>query len=312
MPKSARPVQVYDFTAFSRRTPTQQQPGDRIDAQFREHADCIAKIQQALDDLAQSAALQAKPKEPTLPTPMLGPNTGGFFAGDDAGATATAADFAQVAIAWAENMPWTIPGNILAVNAISGDHWSSRWWANKAANLLAALEAGGLGVTAEQVTVTAANTLAQLINPPVDASTTMQVIVNGRVFSGCVSPPPFTVAGKLVTWASTAITIGMTDEVVARYRYAVTPVASAKVPAISLYYLATQGQQNFLLSTPDRFALSYVLDEGSKVQVSRNGLRLMPDDGSGKGGFAVANNVVMLLWPAGADETVIVDVWEPA
>ena len=35
------------------------------------------------------------------------------------------ADYAQVAIEWAEHMPDTIPPNILAINAITGEHWSS-------------------------------------------------------------------------------------------------------------------------------------------------------------------------------------------
>ena len=38
------------------------------------------------------------------------------------------------AIEWAEHMPDTIPPNILAINAISGEHWSSRWWAMRAGN----------------------------------------------------------------------------------------------------------------------------------------------------------------------------------
>ena len=58
--------------------------------------------------------------------PLLGVNTGGPYAGDDAGATATSADYAQVSIEWAEHLPDTIPPNILATsNAISGEHWSS-------------------------------------------------------------------------------------------------------------------------------------------------------------------------------------------
>lgn len=43
-------------------------------------------------------------------------------------------NWAEVSMEWAEHMPDTIPGNILATNAVTGDHWSSRWWANQAAN----------------------------------------------------------------------------------------------------------------------------------------------------------------------------------
>jgi hypothetical protein len=49
------------------------------------------------------------------------------------GAAALAQDYADVTQAWAEHMPDTIPPNILAVMGITGDHWSSRWWAHQAA-----------------------------------------------------------------------------------------------------------------------------------------------------------------------------------
>ena len=249
-------------------------------------------------------------KEPTLPVGVLGPNAGGFYAGDDAGATATSADYAQVSIDWAEHMPDTIPPNTLAVNAITGDHWSSRWWANKAANLLSALLHGGLGVYAEPVSVTAVNTLAPLTYAPVDNVTTMEVIVNGRVFAGCSTSAAFNVVGKQITWTSRLYSVVPGDEVIARYRFVATPPASASMAAISLYYVATQAQTNFDLTLPDRFANSYHLLPSSSVHVSRNGGRLMPNDGSGKGGFTVTGNIVTLLWPAGQDETIAVDVWE--
>jgi hypothetical protein len=41
-------------------------------------------------------------------------------------------EYSVVSQAWAEHMPDTIPPNILAVMNITGDHWSSRWWANQA------------------------------------------------------------------------------------------------------------------------------------------------------------------------------------
>ena len=45
-----------------------------------------------------------------------------------------AEDWAEVAMEWAEHMPDTLPANILASSAVSGDHWSARWWANQAAS----------------------------------------------------------------------------------------------------------------------------------------------------------------------------------
>jgi hypothetical protein len=46
------------------------------------------------------------------------------------GSEGVAYDYALVTQAWAEHMPDTIPPNILAVMGVTGDHWSSRWWAN--------------------------------------------------------------------------------------------------------------------------------------------------------------------------------------
>ena len=137
----------------------------------------------------------------------------------------------------------------------------------------------------------------------------MQMIVNGKVYSGCASPKPFTVVGAQVTWVASPSLI-VTDQVIARYRYAVQLPASAKALSTSLYYFAVQGQTVFPLSTPDRFGVSYVLGPFSKVQVSRNGARLTPDDGTGKGAYTVGGNAVTLLWPAGVDEAVTIDVWE--
>ena len=48
-----------------------------------------------------------------------------------AGDVAICTDYGVLTQAWAEHMPDTIPPNILAVMDVTGDHWSSRWWANK-------------------------------------------------------------------------------------------------------------------------------------------------------------------------------------
>lgn len=49
------------------------------------------------------------------------------------GSEAVCEAYGLVTQAWAEHMPDTIPPNILAVMGVTGDHWSSRWWANRAA-----------------------------------------------------------------------------------------------------------------------------------------------------------------------------------
>lgn len=47
------------------------------------------------------------------------------------GSEAQSQAYADVSMAWAEHMPDTIPPNILAVMGVTGDHWSSRWWAHQ-------------------------------------------------------------------------------------------------------------------------------------------------------------------------------------
>jgi hypothetical protein len=220
-----RPARVYDFTAFSRRTPAQQLPGDRVDAQFTAHADAIAELQAALGRLDEAVSGLRAAKEATLGSPSLYVNAGGPYAGDDAGATATSADYAQVSIEWAEHMPDTIPPNILAINAISGAHWSSRWWANRATQIVTAIGAPGVipgtqGVFAESVAVTGTNACADLTHTPAGP---VLLIVNGMAFLpvGSAGSLPFLMSGKTINWLSLIYSlIPGQSEVAAWYPYA--------------------------------------------------------------------------------------------
>jgi hypothetical protein len=274
-----------------------------------------AKLQTELTDAVEEIKRYPVQRGTPFPNPpLLGPNTGGFYAGDEEGATATAADYAQVAIDWAEYMPGTIPPNILAINAITGDHWSSRWWANRAAMYYASLVGGtNAALIAEQVTVTGPNALAALTYAPLDSLSTMEVLVNGRAFAGCASPPAFTVTDAQITWISTLFGIVPGDEVIARYRCAPgVPGSDEPPPGLTLYYIATQGQTVFNFDVPDNFNNVNSVAGASTVRVTRNGLRLMPDNGSGSGAY-VANlggsGSLTLLWPAGAGEVISIDLF---
>jgi hypothetical protein len=308
-----RPVQIYDFTAFSRRTPTAQPPGDRLDAQFRQHADAIAAIQRVLDDLkpaptvdAQAIAREAKvaieaelvdlrqqalnaaqlasearrelaylvaqgqrastlledgqarlqamqaqipppapaPLEATLPNPLMGPNTGGFYAGDDKGATATSADYAQVSMDWAEHMPDVIPNQTMAVMAVSGDHWSSRWWANRSANAFGMLAWWYMGAWPGPP-------------PSTPLTPTGQPIPDGGMYFD-------TNLGMMLVWNGSSW----------------VPLAQgpAKATTSSLYYVATAGQTVFPLSTADRFGHVFAFNQTATegLQALVNGVRLEP------------------------------------
>jgi hypothetical protein len=59
---------------------------------------------------------------------------------------AEAEAWAESSRLWAEHMPNTLPDNALKIMDITGDHWSSRWWANYADNAFGRLYDLYLGV----------------------------------------------------------------------------------------------------------------------------------------------------------------------
>jgi hypothetical protein len=63
---------------------------------------------------------------------MNAANAGANAADTAIGAQGQSGLYANLAGAWAEYMPDNIPPNILAVMGITGNHWSSRWWATQA------------------------------------------------------------------------------------------------------------------------------------------------------------------------------------
>ena len=220
MPASSivRPHQVYDFTALSQREPNRQQPGDRLDAQFKNLIDAINALALAVEALARPLSTPT-PLNDTVAGAVLGPNAGGFYGADVSGAVATASDYADVSREWAEHMPDTIPGNILAINAITGDHWSSRWWANYAGTLVAGYSplppspAGRL--FRQALTPTAVNVFPNL-NSAADG-TYFEMIINGAVYLPNLPPVYYTVSGVTVTWVSTRNSVAPTDEVFVSY-----------------------------------------------------------------------------------------------
>jgi hypothetical protein len=193
---------------------------------------------------------------------------------------AVAEDWANVSIAWAEHMPDTIPPNILATNAITGEHWSSRWWAMKSTamfGMMAMLYCGASDVPPTET----------LTGDPLtpgcmyfDTNTNTMQVWNGSAWQ------PFTVPQKAFT--------------------------------ASLYYLASEGQQHFPLSTPDLYNNTFTLNlqdpEGIEAYV--NGARLTPDNNPGllTGDFFVSaqNNWITVAQPLPAGAMVAIDVLQTA
>jgi hypothetical protein len=122
---------IFSFGSWDTDHPSDRHPGERIDAQFDAHANAIRALERRIDALVRA---DGKLHDNVLPftSPVL-------LSGGNAATLSAAApeDWAEVSMEWAEHMPDTIPPNILATNAITGDHWSSRWWANQAARLAA-------------------------------------------------------------------------------------------------------------------------------------------------------------------------------
>jgi len=179
-----------------------------------------------------------------VPAGVLGPQRSNFYATDGQSAAPLAQDYAQVSIEWAEHMPDTIPPNILAINAITGDHWSSRWWANRAASAFGMLAWWYQGAWPQP-------------GPPSTPNTpTGQPLPPGSIYFD-------TTLGVMMVWnGSTWVNMS----------------SPAKGATASLYYLSAAGQTVFPLGTADRngktFAFNQSTPEG--VQAYVNGVRLEP------------------------------------
>ena len=179
-----------------------------------------------------------------VPTGVLGPQYTNFYATDEQSSQPLSSDYAQVSIEWAEHMPDTIPPNVLAINAITGDHWSSRWWANRSANAFGMLAWWYQGAWPQP-------------GPPTTPNTpTGQPIPPGAMYFD-------TTLGVMMVWNGSTW---------------VNASAPAKGVTATLYYLATINQTVFPLNVVDRngktFAFNQTAPEG--LQAFVNGVRLEP------------------------------------
>jgi hypothetical protein len=233
-----------------------------------------AKIDSLDSEIATRVAQQVSN---ALAAGLLGPNAGGFYGVDAQGASATAQDYAQVSIEWAEHMPDTIPPNILAINAITGDHWSSRWWANRAASAFGMLAWWYMGAFPAP-------------GPPTTPLTpTGQPIPPGAMYFD-------TTSGTMMVWTgSTWVNL-----------------AQGPAPAFtsSLYYLAINGQTAFPLTTGDRFSNTFTFNQTNPegLQALVNGVRLWPTQDYN---VTIATSTVIFLRPLPANAAVTFDILAP-
>jgi hypothetical protein len=123
----------YSFTDHATSNPAAPPPGDRLDSEVDRIDRALAQI---VDFLATLTPPPPVKPSATAAVGVLGGNETHSIPGADPNALAM--DWAEVSATWAEHMPDTIPPNILAVMGVTGDHWSARWWAHKASEIVSA------------------------------------------------------------------------------------------------------------------------------------------------------------------------------
>lgn len=195
-------------------------------------------------------------------------NAAGASAGDAddsanhaAGDAALAEDWGLVSQAWAEHMPDTIPPNILAVMGITGDHWSSRWWAHKAA--------GAFGAMSELY-------LGALPTPPTSTSTG-EPIPTGAIYYNTANQTTYVWDG-------------------AEWQPLTQP---GKGVVSSLVYRATAGQTVFDTHTPDIAGTTYAMQPTTPVEVYVNGVRAIPNMPVGQGDYSVDTTASTVTFVSG-------------
>ena len=234
------------------------------------------EVQKRLECIKALAEAPAPRVNDPVPTGMLGPQYSNFYATDEQSSGPLAQDYAQVSIEWAEHLPDTIPPNILAVTAVTGDHWSSRWWANRAASAFGMLAWWYQGAWPQP-------------GPPSTPNTpTGQPLPPGSVYFD-------TTLGVMMVWNGSTWT------------NVFKPQAAATQ---SLYYLATAGQTVFTMLVPDRngqtFGFNAANPEGLETFV--NGVRVEPTFDFT---LDIPSSTVTFLRPLSLNSLVIFDLLAP-
>ncbi len=190
----------------------------------------------------------------------------------------TAEDWALVSTTWAEYMDGnaTIPPNILASNSITGDHWSSRWWANRAASAFGMMAWWYQGAYPG-------------IPPSTPLTPTGQPIPPGGLYFD-------TGSNRMYVWTGSSW----------------VPLAQGPAAATtsSLYYLAAANQTVFPLTALDHYGRSFSFNQTKTegLQALVNGVRLTPTDDYA---VNVPSSTVTLARPVSANAVVGFDILTP-
>jgi hypothetical protein len=188
---------------------------------------------------------------------------------DATGAAEKASDYATLTQAWAEHMPDTIPPNILAVADVTGDHWSARWWANKAAGAFGALSSLYMGAL-----------------PGAPGSTpTGDPLPVGAIYYNTTTQQPYVWTGT--QWLPFTV--------------------PAKAVVIGLVYQASAGQTVFDTNANDLTGNHYPVT-ADPLEVYVNGVRVPQTEGAFTGDWNNLNNLITFNTPLAAGSIVMIDV----
>jgi hypothetical protein len=128
-PQPVSPQRQHSFSSFQANNPSAPPPGNWLDSELNQ---VYRTLQGLLDWTGNALNPDGSLKRPIPAASISSSNADS----DIAFATAVAKDYAVLSRAWAEHLPDTIPPNILASNDITGEHWSSRWWAHHAGQIV--------------------------------------------------------------------------------------------------------------------------------------------------------------------------------
>jgi hypothetical protein len=173
-------------------------------------------------------------------------------------------------------MPDTIPDNAVKIMDITGDHWSSRWWANQAANAFGMLTSLYLGAHPTPPTTNNNGGPIQIGSIYYDTTTDQAYVWDGS------------------QWQSF---------------YGVQRAAM-----MTLWYSAAAGQTAFPTTLADLHGNTFPIDattpEGLDAHV--NGIKLMPlAAGSAEGDWSLSGSTITFLRPLRAGDIVGIDVLMP-
>jgi hypothetical protein len=183
--------------------------------------------------------------------------------------------WARTSMLWAEHMPDILPDDALVGLDITGDHWSSRWWANRADNAFGRLTDLYLGAH------------------PIPPATNLE---GGPIQPGSIyfdtDPPP----GQMYVWNGSQW-VSMTQP--------------ARAGLATLWYAATDGQTVFPFAAMDLNGHNYTLaiDATEGVDAHVNGVKVMPREVTeGDWTLDPATSTVTFLRPLRLGDVVSFDI----